>query len=221
MKIFTFRDANISDIPFLVETIVEAEKSGTDKLSYTTIFGLNTEEVKKYLTLMLDEEIDGCELSVTSFMVAEHNGKTVAAISAWVEGSEGIPSSVLKGNLLNYILPRHCIEKAMTVNEIIRELHIEYLPGTIQKGAGYVAPEFRGNNLLGILTEKIIAGLQQKHPEVNSVWTQIFSTNTPALRSNEKAGFAVVDSRTCANQAILKYLPSDKKFVMKRELSRV
>ncbi len=41
MSDFIIRPATIADAPFLAETIIEAEKSGTDKLSYTTIFGLS------------------------------------------------------------------------------------------------------------------------------------------------------------------------------------
>jgi len=36
-----FQSASIKDLEFLVSTIIEAEKSGTDKLSYTTILGLS------------------------------------------------------------------------------------------------------------------------------------------------------------------------------------
>ena len=60
------RSATIDDISFLVETIIEAEKSGTDRLSYSTVFGLSNEDTHKYLNDMLKEEIDGCELSVSS-----------------------------------------------------------------------------------------------------------------------------------------------------------
>ena len=49
MKGLIIRDGNINDIPFIVETIVEAEKSGTNIFSYNTIFGLSEEEAKKYI----------------------------------------------------------------------------------------------------------------------------------------------------------------------------
>ena len=120
----TIRNAKLSDIPFLVETIVEAEKSGTPILSYTTIFGLNEEDAKKYIASMLDEEIDGCELSVSAFLVAELNGKTVGAVCAWIEGAEGVPSSTLKGNLLRFTLPQTCFESIHKINHLINELHI-------------------------------------------------------------------------------------------------
>lgn len=213
---FIIRPATVDDAPFLAETIIEAEKSGTDKLSYSTIFGLSEKEVHKYLIDILEEEIDGCELSVSSFIVAESNGKVAAALSAWVEGIEDMPSTVIKGNLLNFTLPKECIEKAMNVNKIIRELHIEYLPKTIQIGAGYVAKEFRGNRLLGTLNKKIITRLLDKNPEVDSVWAQIFSCNIGSLKIYEKAGFTIMDTKESTNKEINNYLPSNKKYVLKK-----
>ena len=82
MNDFILRPATIYDAPFLAETIIEAEKSGTDKLSYSTIFGLTEDEVHKYLIDILEEEIDGCELSISSFTIAESKGKVAAALSA-------------------------------------------------------------------------------------------------------------------------------------------
>lgn len=218
MNNFIFRDATIDDIPFLVETIIQAEKSGTDKLSYSTIFGLSEDEVSNYLAEMLNEEIDGCELSISSFLIAESNGIVAAALSAWIEGSEGLPSSVLKGNLLNYTLPKHCIESAIKVNEIIRDIHIEYTPYTIQIGAGYVAADFRGNKLLGLLTEAIILKLVQIKPDISEVWAQIFSCNIPSLRTYENAGFRIISDKESSNNDILRFLPSNKKLLLKKDL---
>jgi len=218
MSEFIIRNATINDIPLLVDTIIEAEKSGTDVLSYSSIFGLSEEEVRKYLNDILYEEIDGCELSVSSFIVAECNGKTAGAVSAWIEGAEGIPSAVIKGNLLNYSLPKRCIENAVRVNEIIRDLDIEYFPNTIQLGAGYVVSEFRGKGLLGLLESEIIARLAQTNPNVKQVWAQIFYCNIPSIRTFEKANFELVLTKESSNEEILKYLPSNKKVLMKKEL---
>ncbi len=91
---FIFRQATIKDVPFLVDTIIAAEKSGTDIFTYSTIFGLTEEEARKYIAAMFLEEIDGCELSISSFLLAESNGHIAAAIGAWIEGNEGISSNV-------------------------------------------------------------------------------------------------------------------------------
>ena len=136
------RPATINDAPFLAQTIIEAEKSGTDKLSYSTIFGFSEKMTYKYLIDIFEEDIKGCELSVSSFTIAESNGEVAAALSSWVEGAEGIPSAQIKGNLLNYIFPSMCIERAKDVGKIIQDLHVEYLPRTLQIGACYVSSKY-------------------------------------------------------------------------------
>ena len=218
MEEFTYRPATLDDIPFLADTIIEAEKSGTDILSYTTIFGLSEEEARSHVKAMLEEEIDGCELSVSSFLVAENGGKVVAALSSWVEGSEGLSSAELKGNLLSYVLPRESILKAASVNHIVRKIHMDYQMGTIQKGAGYVVKEFRNRKLFGILTEKMIGYLRQSHPEVREVYTQVFGCNIAAIRANEKIGFSIVDTIETDDPEILRLLPSNQKHLLKKEL---
>lgn len=218
MDEFLIRQATTDDIPFLVETIIEAEKSGTATLAYSTIFGLTEVDVRKYLAAMLYEEVDGCELSISSFLVAEFNGKIVASLSSWIERINDISSSELKGNLLSYVLPIECIKRAASVNSILREIHIDYIPGTIQKGAGYVLKEFRHRNLFGILTEKMIDRLLTSSPETSEVYTQVFGCNIAAIKANEKIGFKIIDSKESTNEEILLYLPSNKKLLLRKKL---
>jgi hypothetical protein len=218
MSEFIIRKAVLNDIPFLAETIIEAEKGGTDKLSYSTVFGLSIEEVRHYLTLMLNEEIDGCELSVSSFLVAETNGNVVAAVSAWIEGSEGIPSSVLKGNLLSYTLPEKCIERASSLGYLINDIHIDFAPDTIQLGLGYVLNSFRGNDLSTRLVNKQFENLSQLRPDISEIFTQIFECNRPSLRSAEKLGFKPVLIKESLKEEILNYLPFNKKILLKKTI---
>ncbi|MBN1414274.1 MAG: GNAT family N-acetyltransferase [Bacteroidales bacterium] len=218
MEEFIFRQATINDIPFLVDTIIEAEKSGTDILSYSTVFGIDENKSKEYIAKMLAEEIDGCEISVSSFVVAEYNRITAAALSAWVEGIKGVPSARIKGMLLNYLLPKECILRAASVDTILSGIYIDYIPGTIQKGAMYVAEEFRGKNLIGKLTNYIIEQLRNSHPEVKEVYTQVFSCNIAALKVYEKNGFEIVKSVESGDSRIFLYLPSNKKYLLKKTL---
>ena len=214
----TIREATIGDVPFLVETIIEAEKSSTDILSYSTVFGLSQEQTGSYLSEMLSEEVDGCELSISSFLVAEKEGKLVGAVSAWIEGDCGLPSMILKGNLLSYTLPKTCLERSVTLHPLLQELHIDYIPGAIQKGAGYVVESCRGHQILGLLTEEIIHHLRQNRPEVKTVYTQIYGSNFRAINANRKAGFEILLTKSSDNEAILNYLPSQSKVMMKKDL---
>lgn len=219
MSDITYCKATIKDIPFIVETIIEAEKSGTDRLSYSTIFGLNEEEVKFYLSEMLMEEADGCgELSLSSYIIAKEKNNFIAASSAWIEGAEGMPTSILKGNLLNFVLPKKTMEKALKLQPMLNDLHFDYKSNSIFMGAGYVRNEYRGNNMLMILKKKNIDFILNKNPEIKEAYVDIFSCNTPAIRTNEKMGFKIIKTKQSNNNDILDYLPSNKKLLLKKEL---
>ncbi len=218
MEGFTFRHATTDDVPFLVDTIIEAEKSGTDILSYSTVFGLTEEESRKYIADMLLEEIDGCELSISSFLIAEKNGQVAAAIAAWIEGQEGVPSTVLKGNLLSYTLPKENIQRALQVNPILQDLHIEYKSDTLQLGLVYVDARFRGQNLVSLLINEKVRRSRELQPEIAEMYVQVFGDNIPAVRAYEKAGFKTILSKKSASKNITDYLPSGRKILMKKEL---
>jgi ribosomal protein S18 acetylase RimI-like enzyme len=218
MDEFSIRNATVRDVPFLVDTIIEAEKSGTDKLSYSTVFGLTEEASRKYIVDMLLEEVDGCELSISSFSIAEKSGQIAASVAAWIEGIQGMPSTVLKGNLLNYTLPKECLEKGMLLNLMLKDLHLEYKNETMQLGLVYVATAFRGLNLASLLIDAKIKQLLQINPNITEMHVQVFGNNLPAIRAYEKAGFKVLMVKESSNKEILHYLPSNKKLLMSKEI---
>ena len=219
LKYFTIRPATVKDVPFLVDTIIEAEKSGTKILTYFTIFGLSEEDARKYIANMLLEEVDGCELSISAFLLAEKDGKIAGAVGAWIEGFEGVPSSMLKGNLLNYTLPKSCIEKAATLNNFVKELHIEYKDHSIQIGLVYVSPEFRGIGLANMLIEEQINQLRALSPGITESFVQVFGNNKAAIRSYEKSGYSVVLEKKSENSRMTEYFPSSSKVLMKRTIN--
>jgi hypothetical protein len=218
MDNFVYRNASIDDVPFLVDTIIEAEKSGTDILTYSTIFGLSESESRKYIAEMLLEGVDGCELSISSFLIVESNGRIVGALSGWVEGINNISSTQLKGNLLSSTLPIESIKRALNLTSLLNEIYIAYIPGSIQKGAGYIIKEFRHKSLFSILTYKLIEHLLESSPNISEAYTQIYGSNISAIKANEKADFKVVMTKESANEEILYYLPSNKKLLMKKIL---
>ena len=212
-------DIVFSDLPFIIEAIIESDKSGTERLSYSTIFGLSEKEVRKYLSEMLLEEIKGCgELSLSSYLVAERKGELIGTICAWIEADNQMASAVLKGNLLLYTIPKKAIEKALEINNLINELQFSYRPKTIIFRTAFVTKDNRGFNLGGILKEKIILNLIKNRPEIREVYVDTFVCSKASLRTNEKLGFEVVEIKESKNPDILNYLPSNKKVLMKKVL---
>ena len=115
---FKIKPANNNDIDFVVESIISAEKNNSNILSYKTIFGLNDSEAKKFIKMMVLKKNDGCELSLSSYLIAYYKSKPVGAIGAWIEGEEGFSSKTIKGNLLMSTLPKKAFLRAK-VNSII------------------------------------------------------------------------------------------------------
>jgi ribosomal protein S18 acetylase RimI-like enzyme len=218
MNKFVYRIATANDIPFLVNTIIEAEKSGTDKLTYTTIFGITEQETRKYIAKMLAEGIDGCELSITSFLLAEINGQTVAAIAAWIEGFAGTPSSVIKGNLLSNTLPRSVFKNVQKVSSILRNLHIEYVNNTIQIGLVYVSEGYRGQSLVSLLIDRQLLNLLQFNTKPSAAYVQVFGNNYAAIKAYEKAGFREILNKESSDKDTLRFMPSNTKILMGKKI---
>jgi len=215
---FIYREATISDIPFLVDTIIEAERSGTDKLTYTSIFGLTEKASRGYIAKMLAEGIDGCELSISSFVIAEAKGTFAGAVAAWIEGYHGVPSSIAKGNLLRFTLPKSVFHNALKVNQIIHDLHIEYIENTIQIGVVYINKDFRGQKLAGSLIDNQIKKLLKLDTCPPAAYVQVFGNNHSAIQAYEYIGFRTDLIRESLSPDILNYMPFNTKILMKRAL---
>jgi len=213
------RKADLNDIGFLVETIVEAEKSGGEIFSYTTIFGLDEAEAKQYIHRMLEEEVDGCELSVSSFYVAVQKGVLIGAVSAWMEGIAG-PSSILKGNLLQVTLPKSCFKTLAATGRMLNELHFDHKNDTIQLGLVYLTSAARGKGLVKDLIHFAVSDLKNANPQTqcDEVYVQVFGGNITAIKAYEKVGFAVADSKQSACKDVEQYLPSRSKLLMRLKI---
>ena len=111
---YIIRPAVLGDIDFLVETVIQAEKSSSGMCGMANYFEITEDELRNYIKLAFEEEVDGCELSVSSFLVVEYEGKVVAAMGGWLEGDneDNMPSSLLKSNLLMYVIPRDKVLKS-------------------------------------------------------------------------------------------------------------
>lgn len=218
MPDFMIRKALATDIRFLVDTIVAAEKSGTDNFGFAKLFELSEEDMRPYLSAMLEEEIDGCELSIGNFMVADHKGEAVAAFAGWVEGQneDDLPSSLLKSNLIGYVLPKENVLKAQSKSDVVRPLQIEREKGSYQLEYSYTKPEFRGKDLMARIIDEHVKRAVKSN--VRKIQVQVFANNEPAIRTYEKNGFVVKKEFISNNPQSLQYFPFNIKLLMEKEL---
>lgn len=215
--IMTIREATVEDIPFVVEAIIAAEKSGSEVCGLCRLFELAEPEMRSYLAEMLDEEIEGCEFSVSSFLIAESDGEPVAAFGGWVEGvnEDELPSSILKANLMQYYIPAEHIQLMAQKSEAIGALQIEREPNTYQLEYAYVRPECRGVGAL----QRLIQAHESRAVGCDKMCVQVFGNNEPAIRAYRKAGFEVVTTCQSAHPETKNYLPDTIKLLMQKELS--
>lgn len=217
---YIFRPATTDDIPFLVETVIQAEKSNTGVCGMANHFGITEDELRKYLTQMFEEEVDGCELSVSSFFVVEYEGQVVAASGGWLEGAneDGLPSSILKSNLFQYIMPKEVILKVRDNTAITKELSIEREQGTYQFEYSYVVPEHQGQMLTQSLGEKHLDRIKSFTPPIKKIQVHVFASNKVVILSNKIAGYKIVKKVVSTNPRVLEFYPCDTMLLLEKEL---
>jgi len=220
MQEYLIRKAVKSDIPFLADTVIAAEKGRSDKLSYSTLFNITESKAKELIIEMFEEEIDGCELSLSSFLVAEYNGEIVAALGSWIEGFNGsLPSKILKSNLILYTYKKESIEFFKTKSHLVKDIFIEREPLTLQLEYMYTSSKHLGKGLDSEFIKKSKANALARYPGLQKVQTQLFKNNILAIIVLRKKGFNVIKSYKSDNKEILNYIPFDEKLLMEELIS--
>lgn len=212
--------ATINDIDFITDAIVAAEKSGTDNFGLAKLFGVDEETMKGYIHDMLDEEVDGCEMSLSSFLVARYKGNPVAAFAGWIEGcnEDNMPSSLLKSNLIGYILPQECLLSSREKSDIVKPLQIEREVSSYQLEYSYTKSDFRGK---GIMMDIIEAHMEQAITAgCNKIQVHVFDNNRAAIRTYEKMGFEVKKNFLSSHPLTSEFFPSNNELLMEKTLNK-
>lgn len=216
---YSIRKATISDIDYLADVIIGAEKSMTNNLGLATFFDLSEKRIKQLIISMLEEEVDGCEFSISSFFVACYQGKPVAALGGWLECYyDDMPSSILKSNLIGYTFPKENIMKAHSKLEIIKEIQYERESGAYQLEYSFVDSEHRGKRLTNQLMKVHLEYAKHLDPQVKKAQLQPFENNKIIIGVHEKSGYQIVRRYVSTNKDILNYLPYNVKVLMEKQL---
>lgn len=220
MSLFEIRPATLADADFLAQTIIEAEKSGTDKCGMALYFDVDEKELHHFLVQMLEEEIDGCELSISSFLVATYNGAPVAALAGWIEGrnEDNMPSSLLKSNLISFFLPKDKVEKTREKIDIVKDIQIERELGAYHFEYAYVKPEYIGHKLIQKLMLEHFAKAKELDPTVVKVYSHPFGHNETIIKVHEQMGFAIIKEYKSTNPLTKHFFPSDTLLLMEAEI---
>ena len=217
---YIIRPATLDDIDFLTETVLQAEKSSSGICGMAKYFEITEEELRGYIKQAFEEEVDGCELSVSSFIVVEYEGDVVAAMGGWIEGdNEGnMPSSLLKSNLLMYVMPRDKVLKSQKNAEVIKDLNVEKEMGAYQFEYSYVVPEHQGQFLIQDLIEAHLSRAKSQSVQVKKAQAHAFEANKVILLINKMLGFKNAKRFVSNHPRILEFYPYNTIILFEKEL---
>lgn len=216
---YLIRKAKTEDIPFLADVIIASEKGMSENLSFTTLFNIPEERAKELIINMFEEEIDGCEFSLSSFIVTEYNGKPISGSGAWIEGFDGrMPSKILKSNLMSYTFGKESIEFLKAKSHIIKDVLVDREPMTLQLEYFHILSEHQGKGLDTQLMNVIEENALAIYPELEKVQCQIFKNSIFAIKILIRHGFTIVKKYQSDNEDIFDYLPSNEKYLMEKFL---
>ena len=219
MSEYTIRKATITDADFIAEVIINAEKSNSNVLSFSTLFGVDEQMARKLIVSMLEEEIEGCEFSIDSYLIVESDNTPVAAFGAWIEGfNETPPSKIIKSNLFAFYFGIERIQSLKQKAEIIRDVTVERESGTLQFEYLYISKEHRGKGLANLLIEEHVKKAVNIFPALEKAQVQMYGNNIAAIRTYEKSGFTISKSFISFNNEILLYLPYSEKILMEKHI---
>ncbi len=210
------RRAEERDIPFLIEAIVEAEKSGTELFSYSSIFELPEKDVRNLFAKILTEDVQGQELCYSDYLVAEVNGQPAGVVAAWVEHESGQSSSILKGTLLNYFFPGENVEKAIAKKNLLDDLRFEPEVGALIIDICYTAANYRGQGIVSRLINTQFRLHLKRNPSLKLSQIDVLNTNVAAFKVYEKLGYVVKEEKRSNDPLILKLLPSNALLIMEK-----
>ena len=212
------RPAKLSDVEFIATIIVEAEKSNTDRLGSANCFEITEEEYKHFLMQMLEEEVDGCEISISSFLVAEYDGEPVAASAGWIEceNEDNMPSAIIKSNLYGFFLPKEKLLIGAQKIDIIKGIQIEREPGAYQLENSFTKPDFRGLHIRRKLEKAHMDRAMEKG--VKKLQAHVFLDNESSMRGCENNGFTVVKEFASAHPLTKELYPGDTIVLLERIL---
>ena len=215
------RQANEKDIPFLVETVIAAERSNTSLCSYSTLFRLNNDEVIKKLSEIIYEDITGQELCISGFYIAEINGQYASACCSWIESEDGIPSSIIKSNLLLWYFGKSKCENIAKEFPFLNDLFIERNKNYIQIESVYTRDEFRGKGIAAILIRTHIFKKTHADNSLQKAQLIVAGGNENAITAYKKIGFKIKLERSTADINADKYLPSCSRILMESSVDKI
>jgi len=206
--------AAVEDIDIVLDTIIEAEKSGTNIISSCLIFNITEQEYRKVLTSLLMEEYEDYEFALSGFLVAKHNDKKLGSLGSWIEGKNDTDSSIIKANVLFTTIERDKLLEVQPNLKNLRGASFHRTKGALQLEYAYVKPEFRRKGVFTKLILEQIKRYRDIDPELPMAESILFRENYRSLNCFQKLNFQLKDSIDLKGQPSEKFFPYSERILM-------
>jgi len=213
------RRATAADRDFLIEAIIESERGSASCVSYCEIFSLDETALRTLFASILSEDFEGQELCISGFLIAEADGAYAGAACGWLEGEAGMPSTLIKANLLGHFLDAARLQEARRYFARLEALAITREKGAAQLESIYVRATHRGRGVMGRILGEHLAQIQQRAPATSKAQIILVDANASARRAYEKLGFRVALQRRTDDPMLLPFVPGGIKILMERPIS--
>ncbi len=216
----SIRQATINDIDFVIEAIIESEKSSSNVISSCNIFALCEEEFRKILKEVLQQDIPDYDYYLSGFLVAEIDGEYVGALGSWLEAAEDNPSGIIKATILFPYLDRSKMKEISKNTKVIKGLTLNREPHTLQLEHGYTREPYRRQGVFTNLIKTNILHNKEKY-EFDKVQGILFKANYKSFNAHIKFGYAVAEEKHVDDPGVLKYFPFDTKVLLELNKDKI
>ena len=191
----SIKKAEPKHLDFIVDCIIESEKSGGTIFPYTAAFGIGINDFTQIIKDIFEEEIPDQPWCLDHWYVVENElGNAVAGLSSWIEGMNGTSSDMLKAQILNFFLKQEW-ESSKEKLEVLASITIPRKNGYIQLEHLYTHADFRGQGHMKSLILHVLESHDSEKAEI-----QVLESNKNAVSLYEYMGFSV-NERQC-NEAV-------------------
>lgn len=214
----TYRAATAADLAFVLDAVIEAERSGTGASSYERVLGYSTEEFRSFLKTLFLPGIPGTELCLEHYVLAEVNGQPVGTVAWWVEGHNGHASNHLKGQPMAEAVG---MTRWMEIQAKLRKIELPSIPrtpGTLQIDELFVAKKMRGSGIAAQLIEIACQRGREAHPTVQTAQGMCVLENDKSRKAFTKAGFKQVRTESGQLEALAPFMPGTGRVLFERAL---
>ncbi len=209
----SIRQATVGDIDFVIETIIESEKSGSNVISSCNIFALNELQFKEILKEVLLQNIPNYDYYLSGFLIAEKDGEYIGALGSWFEAPDETPSGIIKATVLFPYLDKLKMKDISKNTKVVKDLSLNRKSKTLQLEHGYTRMPFRRKGVFTRIIKEIILrnGDEYNFEKVQGI---LFKENYKSFNAHLKLGYKVVEEKHTYNLEILKFFPYSTKVLM-------